>query len=97
MCYTSAAAARTGAKEALANGVLILLVPPMVFFAVIAVVVYMYRNKYRETFVGRPKQESPWGIEQIADFRLPIVDFSDSQSAIGNRKSTMGKDSLLLR
>ena len=97
MCYTSAAAARTGAKEALANGVLILLVPPMVFFAVIAVVVYIYRNKYRETSDGQPKQESPWGIEQIADFRLPIVDFSDSQSAIGNRKSTMGKDSLLVR
>ena len=40
MCYTSASAARAGAKEALANGVLILLVPPMVFFALITVVVY---------------------------------------------------------
>ena len=48
MCYTSASAAKAGAKEALANGVLILLVPPMVFFAVITVVVYMYRNKFRD-------------------------------------------------
>jgi len=48
MCYTSASAARAGAKEALANGVLILLLPPMVFFALISVVVYRYRNKFRE-------------------------------------------------
>jgi hypothetical protein len=43
--------ARAGAKEALANGVLILLVPPMVFFVLIAVVVYRYRNKFREMSV----------------------------------------------
>ena len=49
MCYNSASAAKAGAKEALANGVLILLVPPMVFFALITVVVYRYRNKFRET------------------------------------------------
>jgi len=49
MCYTSASAARAGAKEALANGVLILLVPPMVFFALFTVVVYIYRNKYRDS------------------------------------------------
>ena len=53
MCYTSAAAARTGAKEALANGVLILLVPPMVFFVLIGVVVYRYRNRFRESYVVR--------------------------------------------
>ena len=45
--------ARAGAKEALANGVLILLVPPMVFFVLIAVVVYKYRNKFRELSVVR--------------------------------------------
>ena len=53
MCYNSASAAKAGAKEALANGVLILLVPPMVFFALITVVVYMYRNKFRELSVAR--------------------------------------------
>ena len=51
MCYTSASAAKAGAQEALANGVLILLVPPMVFFALIAVVVYRHRNKFRELSV----------------------------------------------
>jgi len=51
MCYNSASAAKAGAKEALANGVLILLVPPMLFFALITVVVYMYRNKFREMSV----------------------------------------------
>ncbi len=51
LCYNSASAAKAGAKEALANGVLILLVPPMVFFALITVVVYMYRDKFREMSV----------------------------------------------
>jgi CHASE2 domain-containing sensor protein len=49
MCYTSASAARAGAKEALLNGTLILLVPPVVFFAIIAVVVYKYRNRFRDS------------------------------------------------
>lgn len=48
MCYTSASAARSTAKTALANGTLILLAPPMLFFALITVVVYRYRNKYRD-------------------------------------------------
>ena len=65
MCYTSASAAKAGAKEALANGVLILLVPPMVFFALITVVVYMYRNKFRETSVV----SGP-----LSDCRLSIAD-----------------------
>jgi len=47
MCYTSAEAARAGAQEALAHGVIILLAPPMVFFALFAVVVYRYRDKYQ--------------------------------------------------
>ena len=57
MCYNSASAAKAGAKEALANGVLILLVPPMVFFALITVVVYMYRNKFRGPADWRPEHD----------------------------------------
>jgi hypothetical protein len=57
MCYTSASAARAGAKEALANGVLILLVPPMVFFALITVVIYIYRNKFRDSENWRPEHD----------------------------------------
>jgi hypothetical protein len=48
MCYTSASAARSTAKTALADGTLILLVPPLVFFALIGVVLYRYRNRFRE-------------------------------------------------
>jgi len=60
MCYTSASAAREGAKEALANGTLILLIPPMLFFAAIIVVVYKYRNKFREvSFVRGPLSFDP--------------------------------------
>ena len=82
MCYTSASAARTGAKEALANGTLILLIPPMVFFALITVVVYRYRNRYRETSVGS------CGELSIADFRLPIEEIENRQSAIVNPQWT---------
>jgi len=57
MCYTSASAAKAGAKEALANGVLILLVPPMVFFALITVVVYKYRDKFRDPANWRPEHD----------------------------------------
>jgi len=74
MCYTSASAARAGAKEALANGVLILLVPPMLFFAMIAVVVYIYRNKFRETsVVPGPLSfvRGPWFAGQDAAFATP--------------------------
>ncbi len=60
MCYNSASAAHAGAKEALANGVLILLIPPMVFFALITVVVYIYRNKFREmSVVSGPLSADP--------------------------------------
>jgi hypothetical protein len=65
MCYNSASAAKAGAKEALANGVLILLVPPMVFFALITVVVYRYRNKFRELSVVR----GPWSVARKSNDR----------------------------
>lgn len=57
MCYTSASAAREGAKNALANGTLILLAPPMLFFALIIVVLYRYRNKFRDTAAGGPEHD----------------------------------------
>ena len=66
MCYTSASAAKAGAKEALANGVLILLVPPMVFFALITMVVYMYRNKFRDPANWRPEHDREFQ-ELVAD------------------------------
>jgi len=101
MCYNSASAAKAGAKEALANGVLILLVPPMVFFALITVVVYMYRNKFREMSVVSgplsvarggelPNVDCRFPVGGIDDCRLAIEGIEDCQSAIGNHKSAMG-------
>jgi len=71
MCYTSASAAKAGAKEALANGTLILLIPPMVFFALITVVVYKFRNKFRETpievrLADRMSRESDADSERLS-------------------------------
>ena len=67
MCYTSASAARSTAKIALANGTLILLVPPMLFFLLISVVVYRYRNRYREGCVA----DGSWSSSQEPRFRTP--------------------------
>ena len=104
MCYNSASAAKAGAKEALANGVLILLVPPMVFFVLIAVVVYLYRNKFRDTSVVRGQlpvdpANARWS-EQSAqapgwDFWVsdqPMIRSADPfPRATDNRRRTMGK------
>jgi len=46
MCYTSAAAARAGALQALRSGILILLVPALVMFAGIFVVIYRSRDRF---------------------------------------------------
>ena len=93
MCYNSASAAKAGAKEALANGTLILLAPPLVFLAMIAVVVYRYRNRFRETSVVRsgelPIVECRLTIGGIDDCRLAIDGIENCQSAIINRQSAM--------
>jgi CHASE2 domain-containing sensor protein len=80
MCYTSATAARAGAKEALANGVLILLVPPMVFFALITVVVYMYRNKFRETADWRPEHDRE--LQELLTDLAPAKGFKRSEDRV---------------
>jgi hypothetical protein len=46
MCYTSAAAAKAGALQALRSGILILLVPALVMFAGIFVVIYRSRDRF---------------------------------------------------
>jgi hypothetical protein len=52
LCYNSASAANAGAREALARGILILFVPPMLFFAAIGVVLYKYRDKFRQQTIS---------------------------------------------
>jgi len=57
MCYTSASAAKSAAKEALFRGTLILLVPPVVIIAIIIVVLFRYRNKFRDVSGWRAQQD----------------------------------------
>jgi hypothetical protein len=61
MCYTSAAAAKAGAVQALRSGILILLVPPLVMFAGIFVVIYRSRDR----FSGSPD----WSAELDREWR----------------------------
>ncbi len=58
MCYTSASAAQSTAKQALANGTLILFLPPMVIIAIITVVLFKYRNKYRDPSFFRSSEST---------------------------------------
>jgi len=46
MCYTTAAAAKAGALQALRSGILILLVPALTMFAGIFVVIYRFRDRF---------------------------------------------------
>ena len=46
MCYTSAAAAKAGALQALRSGILILLLPALTMFAGIFVVIYRSRDRF---------------------------------------------------
>jgi hypothetical protein len=79
MCYTSAAAAKAGALQALRTGILILLVPALVMFAGIFVVIYRSRNRFggsggwtaaqerelREMLLQMERVESPVPQERI--------------------------------
>jgi len=93
MCYTSASTARASAKEALANGVLILLVPPMVFFALIAVVVYRYRNKFRDRATWRPEHDREWQ-EFVADL-APANAIQGLESSEASRQGALETDRVI--
>ena len=57
MCYTSASAAKSAGKAALFNGTLILLGPPIVIFAIVIVVIFRYRNRFRDVTEWRPQHD----------------------------------------
>jgi len=80
MCYTSAAAAKAGAIQALRSGILILLLPALVMFTGIFVVIYRSRNRFNgavewpaeqdrelhEMLIRMDKVEKPDPRERIA-------------------------------
>ncbi len=57
MCYTSASSAKAAAIQALRSGILILLVPVLVFSAAIIVVVFLRRNQFHEWGERLPSQD----------------------------------------
>ncbi len=95
MCYTSASAAQSAAKQALANGTLILLVPPLVFFALITVVLYKYRNKYRDEFLVGNSESA---IVQNSEFEIrnPPAGTSQEESRIAADLRYLEDDHALL-
>jgi hypothetical protein len=48
MCYNSAAAAKASAIQALKQGILILLIPPLAMFIGIFVLAFRRRNRFNE-------------------------------------------------
>jgi hypothetical protein len=65
MCYTSAAAAKAGALQALRSGILILLVPALVMFAGIFVVIYRSRDRFNG--------EVDWTAERDRELREMLI------------------------
>ena len=61
MCYTSAAAAKAGAIQALRSGILILVVPVVLMCGVIAVVIFRRRNQSDE--------DADWTEEEDRELR----------------------------
>jgi hypothetical protein len=60
MCYTSAAAAKAGAIQALRSGILILLLPVLVMCAGIVVVIYRSRNRFNGAVEWAAGQDREW-------------------------------------
>jgi len=65
MCYTSAAAARAGAVQALRSGILILLVPALIMFAGIFVVIYRSRDRFSGS--------ADWSAERDRELREMLI------------------------
>jgi hypothetical protein len=65
MCYTSAAAAKAGALQALRSGILILLVPALMMFAGIFVVIYRSRDRFNGS--------ADWSAEQERELREMLM------------------------
>jgi len=98
MCYTSAAAAKAGALQALRSGILILLVPALIMFAGIFVVIYRSRDRFngpagwtaerdwelREMLMQMESVERP----DVQERTLPSV--VRSQLSVASRPATTG-------
>ena len=79
MCYTSAAAAKAGALQALRSGILILLVPALVMFAGIFVVIYRSRDRFNGAAGWTAERDREW-LEML--MRMDRVEEPDPRERI---------------
>jgi hypothetical protein len=79
MCYTSAAAAKAGALQALRSGILILLVPALVMFAGIFVVIYHCRDRFSGAAGWTAEQD--WELREML-IRMDKVEEPDPRERI---------------
>ena len=79
MCYTSAAAAKAGALQALRSGILILLVPALMMFAGIFVVIYRSRDRFNGS--AGWTAEPDWELREML-LRMDRIEKSDPRERI---------------
>ncbi len=60
MCYSSAAAAKAGGIRALQNGIIILLIPPMLIFIGIFVVAFRSRERFNDRDSQNAEHDEEW-------------------------------------
>jgi hypothetical protein len=78
MCYTSAAAAKAGAVQALRSGILILLLPALAMFAGIFVVIYRSRNRFNGAADWTAERDREWReLLQEVESRKSRVESND--------------------
>jgi hypothetical protein len=80
MCYTTAAAAKAGALQALRSGILILLVPALTMFAVVFVVIYRSRDRFNGA--------AEWTAERDRELHEMLLRM-DSQESLDLRERTL--------
>jgi hypothetical protein len=80
MCYTTAAAAKAGALQALRSGILILLVPALTMFAGIFMVIYRSRDRFNGA--------TEWTAERDRELHEMLLRM-DSQESLDLRERTL--------
>ena len=81
MCYTSAAAAKSGALHALRGGILILLLPVLAMCSGISVIIYRSRDR----FLGAAE----WSPEHDGELRAMVSPLKDIENTDPQERSPL--------
>jgi len=81
MCYTSAAAAKAGALQALRGGILILLLPVLAMCSGISVIIYRSRDR----FLGAAE----WSPEHDGELRAMVSPLKDIENTDPQERSPL--------